>query len=89
VKRGPSHETFQNILFATAFSDASGPAANYAITLAKLNGAHLNVRLVINEFDEHQRVMIPHEAFQVLQREVELQIVKQNWTTSAKTGQPG
>lgn len=68
---------FNNILFATDFSDASGPAADYAITLAKLTGAHLHVLHVINELDEHQRVMIPHEAFQILKKEVEMQTVRQ------------
>jgi len=68
---------FNNILFATDFSDASGPAADYAITLVKLTGAHLHVLHVINELDEHQRVMIPREAFQVLEKEIELQSIKE------------
>jgi len=68
---------FSNILFATDFSDASGPAADYAITLAKLTGAQLHVLHVINELDEPQRVMIPREAFLVLEKEVELQAVKE------------
>ena len=67
---------FYNILFATDFSNASAPAADYAITLAKLTGAHLHVLHVINELDEPQRVMIPREAFLVLEREVELQAVR-------------
>ena len=68
---------FNNILFATDFSDASGPAADYAITLAKLTGAQLHVLHVINELDEHQRVMIPREAFQILKQEIELQTVRE------------
>ena len=68
---------FSNILFATDFSDASGPAADYAMSLAKLTGAHLHVLHVINELDEHQRVMIPREAFQVLEKEIELQSIKE------------
>ncbi len=68
---------FNNILFATDFSDASGPAADYAITLVKLTGAHLHVLHVINELDEHQRVMIPREAFQILEKEIELQSIKE------------
>ena len=68
---------FKNILFATDFSDASSPAAEYAITMAELTGAHLHVLHVINELDEHQRVMIPHEAFQLLQKEIELQTVRE------------
>ena len=66
-----------SILFATDFSESSGPAAEYAITMTKLTGAHLHVLHVINELDEHQRVMIPHEAFQILQKEIELQIVRE------------
>jgi len=65
-----------NILFATDFSDSSQPAADYAITMTKLTGAHLHVLHVINELDEHQRVMIPREAFQILEKEIEVQAVK-------------
>jgi nucleotide-binding universal stress UspA family protein len=65
-----------NILLATDFSDASRPAADYAVTLAKLAGAHLHVLHVINELDEHQRVMIPLEALQILVKEVEVQAIR-------------
>ncbi len=65
------------ILFATDFSDSSQSAADYATTLAELTGAHLHVLHVINELDEHQRVMIPSEAFQLMEREVEVQAVKE------------
>jgi nucleotide-binding universal stress UspA family protein len=68
---------YNSILLATDFSESSGPAADHAITLAKLTGAHLHVLHVINELDEHQRVMIPHEAFQILQKEVETQTVRE------------
>ena len=53
----------KNILFATDFSDSSKQAADYAVTLAHLTDAKLHVLHVINELDEHQRVMIPREAF--------------------------
>lgn len=66
-----------DILFATDFSDSSQTAADYAVTLAKLTGAHLHVLHVISELDEHQRVMIPREAFQILEKEVEIQAVKE------------
>jgi len=66
-----------NILFATDFSEASQPASEHAITLAKLTGSQLHVLHVINELDEHQRVMIPREAFQVLEKELEVQAVKE------------
>jgi nucleotide-binding universal stress UspA family protein len=68
---------YNSILLATDFSESSGPAADHAITLAKLTGAHLHVLHVINELDEHQRVMIPHEAFQILQKEIETQTVRE------------
>ncbi len=66
-----------NILFATDFSDSSQKAADYALMLAKLTGAHLHVLHVINELDEHQRVMIPREAFQILEKEIEVQAIKE------------
>ncbi len=68
--------SISNILFATDFSDSSQPAADYAVTLTKLTGAHLHVLHVINELDEHQRVMIPREAFLVLEKELGVQAVK-------------
>lgn len=66
-----------NILFATDFSESSQQAADYAVTFARLTGAKLHVLHVINELDEHQRVMIPREAFLVLEKEVEIQAVKE------------
>ena len=67
----------KNILFATDFSDSSLQAAEYAVTLAHLTDAKLHVLHVINELDEHQRVMIPREAFLVLEKEVRIQSVKE------------
>ena len=69
--------SIKNILFATDFSDSSQQAADYAVTLANLNGAKLHVLHVINELDEHQRVMIPREAFLVLEKEVRIQAIKE------------
>lgn len=66
-----------DILFATDFSESSQKAADYAVTFAKLTGAKLHVLHVINELDEHQRVMIPREAFLVLEKEIEIQAVKE------------
>jgi len=43
----------------------------------ELSGAHLHVLHVINELDEHQRVMIPRQAFQVLEKEIGLQSAKE------------
>lgn len=65
----------KTILFATDFSAASQPAAEYAIMLTKLTGAHLHVLHVINELEEQQRVMIPLEAFQILEKKVELMAI--------------
>lgn len=65
-----------HILFATDFSDASQSAADYAVTLANLTGAHLHVLHVINELEEPQRVMIPNEAFRIFKKKVEVQAVK-------------
>jgi nucleotide-binding universal stress UspA family protein len=67
----------KTILFATDFSDSSEPAAEYAVFLTKLTGAHLHVLHVINELNEHQRVMVPREAFQLLEKEIEVQTVKE------------
>ena len=66
-----------NILFATDFSESSQQAADYAITLTKLTGAHLHILHVINELDEHQRVMIPQEAFQILEKKIGIQAAEE------------
>ena len=66
----------KQILFATDFSEASAGAAEQAIYLAGLTGANLHVLHVIDELAESQRVMVPSEAFQTLQKEVELQAFK-------------
>jgi nucleotide-binding universal stress UspA family protein len=80
----------KKILFATDFSESSLPAADYAITLAKLTGAHLHILHVINELEEHQRVMIPIEAFQVLEKKVELHAVAEleSFCTNQALGLP-
>jgi len=65
------------ILFATDFSAASQPAADYAIMLSELTGAHLHILHVINELEEPQRVLIPLEAFQILERNLERQAVEE------------
>ncbi|MDH3998310.1 MAG: universal stress protein, partial [Desulfuromonadales bacterium] len=70
-------QTIKNILLATDFSEASDDAATHAMTLAQLTGAHLHVLHVISELEEHQRVMVPREAFQTLQQEIEIQTIKE------------
>ncbi len=67
----------KNILLALDLTERSDGAADYAVTLATLSKAHLHILHVISELDERQRVMIPAEAFQTLQREVEVQTVKE------------
>ena len=66
----------ESILFATDFSESSGPASEQALGFAELTGAHLHVLHVIGELEEPQRVMIPAEAFQTLQKEVEVKAVR-------------
>lgn len=77
IERDSMMREITNILFATDFSDSSLSAADYAVTLAKLTGAQLHVLHVINELDEHQRVMVPREAFLVLEKGVEIQALKE------------
>jgi nucleotide-binding universal stress UspA family protein len=77
LERVKMTQDINQILFATDFSDSSQRAAGYAVNLAKLTGAKLHVLHVINELDEHQRVMIPKEAFLILKKEVEIQAVKE------------
>jgi len=67
----------KNILLALDFSGASEGAAEYALTFAKLTGAHLHVLHVIGILEERQRALIPAEAFQTLQKEVEVQAVRE------------
>ena len=67
----------RNILLALDFTERSDGAAEYALTLSGLTGAHLHVLHVMSELEERQRVMIPAEAFKTLQKEVELQTIKE------------
>lgn len=66
----------ERILFATDFSEASQPAAEYALSMAELTGGHLHVLHVIGELDEPQRALVPTEAFETLQKELETQAVR-------------
>ena len=67
----------RKILYATDYSESSVPACDYALTLAKLSGAELYVLHVIGEFVDRRKSQIQPEAMAVLEREVELQAVKE------------
>jgi nucleotide-binding universal stress UspA family protein len=67
----------KTILFASDFSEASQPAADYAIMLARLTGAHLHILHVINQLEEPQRALIPLEAFQIFERKLERQAIEE------------
>lgn len=70
-------KTIKKILYATDFSESSVPACDYALTLAKLAGAELHVLHVIGEFADRRKSMIQPEAMTLLEREVEIQAVKE------------
>lgn len=69
--------TIKKILYATDFSESSMPASDYALTLAKLAGADVHVLHVIGEFADQRKSMIQPEAMAMLEREVELQAVRE------------
>lgn len=66
----------RKILYATDFSESSVPACDYALALARLAGAELYVLHVIGEFADRRMSRIQPEAMALLEREVELQAVK-------------
>ena len=70
-------KTIKQILYATDFSESSVPACDYALTLAKLAGAKVHVLHVIGEFADRRKSQIQPEAMALLEREVELQAVKE------------
>jgi nucleotide-binding universal stress UspA family protein len=70
-------KTIKKILYATDFSESSVPACDYALTLAKLAGAKIHVLHVIGEFADRRKSMIQPEAMALLEREVEIQAVKE------------
>lgn len=67
----------RKILYATDFSESSVPACDYALTLANLTGAALHVLHVIGEFADRRKSHIQPEAMALLEREVEVQAVKE------------
>lgn len=70
-------KTIQKILYATDFSESSVPACDYALTLATLAGAQVHVLHVIGEFADSRKSMIQAEAMALLEREVEMQALKE------------
>jgi nucleotide-binding universal stress UspA family protein len=69
--------TIRKILYATDYSESSVPACDYALTLAGLAGAEVHVLHVIGEFADQRKSQIQPEAMELLEREVELQAVKE------------
>jgi nucleotide-binding universal stress UspA family protein len=67
----------RKILYATDFSESSVPACDYALTLAQLAGAELLVLHVVGEFTDKRKSHIQPEAMALLEREVEVQAVKE------------
>lgn len=65
------------ILYATDFSESSGPAADYALYLARLTGARLHVLHVIGELADERKSRVQPESFALLEREVEIHAVKE------------
>jgi nucleotide-binding universal stress UspA family protein len=70
-------KTFRSILYATDFSDSSLPAADYALSMAKLAGAKLIVLHVIGELADPRRSQIQSEAYCLLERELEVQAIRE------------
>jgi len=65
------------ILYSTDFSDNSIPAAECALTLAKLTGAPIHAVHVVSELADYRKNMIQPESFAIFEREVETLAVKE------------
>jgi len=63
-------ETFNNILYATDFSDCSEAAFRYALSLAKNYQARLGILHVINEPVDLRGFYVPHISFDKLEDEI-------------------
>ena len=70
-------KTIHRILYATDFSESSDPAADYALTLAKLTGANLQVLHVVGEMADARRSRVPPSALEQLEKEVEIQAIRE------------
>lgn len=62
---------FDKILFATDFSESSGHAFTYALTLAKQFNGRLTIMHVINEPVDLRGFYVPHVSFENLEKEIE------------------
>jgi nucleotide-binding universal stress UspA family protein len=62
----------KTILCGIDFTDSSYNAFEYALTLATMAGAKLHLLHVIGELADHRRSMIQPEAFELLEKEVEI-----------------
>ncbi len=62
---------FEKILLATDFSEYSGVACDYALTLAKTFGSSLYILHVINEPVDLRGFYVPNISFEQLEKEIE------------------
>ena len=67
----------KTILYATDFSESSVPACDYARKLCQLTGARLKVLHVIGELTDDRRSLMPPQALAQLEKELEIQSVKE------------
>lgn len=67
----------KRILYATDFSESSGPAADYAGYLARLTGAEIHVLHVVGELADQRKNMVQPESFAILEKEVEIHAVQE------------
>jgi len=62
---------FNNVLFATDFSECSDFALDYALSLARQYQGRLNIVHVINEPVDLRGFYVPHISFEKLEEEIE------------------
>jgi nucleotide-binding universal stress UspA family protein len=67
----------KTILFGADFTDNSAAALDYALTLASLSGARIHLLHVIGELADWRRSMIQPQAFELMEKEVEIHAVKE------------
>ncbi len=67
----------KKILYATDFSESSVPACDYARYFVELTGAGLHILHVLGELADSRKSMIMPESFEILEREVEIQAIRQ------------
>jgi nucleotide-binding universal stress UspA family protein len=67
----------KTILYGTDFTASSAAAFEYALTLTRLSGAKMHLLHVIGELADKRRSMIQPEAFELMEKEVELHAFKE------------